>query len=234
VRVATYDGIGSALQRWVGVEVFMTGQDVDALEDALLDLDQVAALRILEEAGGGKLSTQTLEYVVVPALQRIGEAWERGDAALSQLYMSGRLCERLIGSLDVVPVSFRPDQPCIAIGVLDDSHILGKKIVLQMLRSAGYQVRDLGARLSIDDLVDAVRLHDVEVLVVSVLMLRSALKVSALRERLARHGPAPTLVVGGAPFRFDPALAGEVGADYAGNNASDILPIMAQIERARR
>ncbi len=212
----------------------MTAQDVDDLEDALLDLDQVAAARILDDAGGGKPSTETLESVVVPALLRIGEAWERGDAALSQLYMSGRLCERLIGSLDVVPVSFRPDQPRIAIGVLDDSHILGKKIVLQMLRSAGYQVRDLGARLSIDDLVDSVRLHDVEVLVVSVLMLRSALEISRLRERLARPGPAPTLVVGGAPFRFDPSLAGEVGADYVGNNASDILPIMAQIERARR
>jgi methanogenic corrinoid protein MtbC1 len=207
--------------------------DVDALERALLDLDLLAARRILQTVGNGTLSAVMLESLVVPALVRLGDAWERGDVALSQVYMSGRMCEDLIDSLDFDNVKIRVDQPRISVGMLEDAHILGKQIVLQMLRSAGYQVRDLGARLSVEDLVDAVRRDDTEVLVVSVLMLRSALQIAAVRKQLEQAGQTPTIVVGGAPFRFDPALAAEVGADYVGSSASDILAIMAQIEKAR-
>jgi methanogenic corrinoid protein MtbC1 len=211
----------------------MTESHVMAFNRALLDLDLLAARRILHTAGGGTLSAGMLESVVAPALVSIGAAWERGDVALSQVYMSGRMCEHLIGSLDFENVRIREDQPRISVGVLEDAHILGKQLVLQMLRSAGYQVHDLGARLSVDDVVDGVRRDDTEVLVVSVLMLRSALQVTAVREQLKRAGHTPTIVVGGAPFRFDPALAAEVGADYVGSSASDILPIMVQIEQAR-
>lgn len=206
---------------------------VEALERALLDLNEMAAERVLRDAGQGSLKAETLESVLVPALIRIGDAWEHGDVALSQVYMSGRMSEHLVDSLDFADVRPRVDQPRIAIGVLEDAHVLGKQIVLQMLRSAGYEVKDLGARLSVNNMADAVLAHDVEVLLISVLMLRSALQVSTLRERLAQHGCSPTIVVGGAPFRFDAALAGEVGADFTGTSAADILSILTKIELAR-
>jgi hypothetical protein len=73
---------------------------VNAFNRALLDLDLLAARRILDTVGGGTLSARMLESLVVPALVRLGDAWERGDVALSQVYMSGRMCEHLIDSLD--------------------------------------------------------------------------------------------------------------------------------------
>jgi monomethylamine corrinoid protein len=206
---------------------------IDALERALLDLDHVGARRILGTVGNGVLTAATLDSLVAPVLVRLGDAWGRGDVALSQVYMSGRMCERLINSLDLESIRLRADQPRIAIGVLEDAHVLGEQIVLQMLRSAGYAVHDLGIRLTVNDIVNAVRRHQIEVLVLSVLMLRSALRISEVRERLAQEGLATAIVVGGAPFRFDPSLASEIGVNYAGITASDILPIMAQIERAR-
>jgi methanogenic corrinoid protein MtbC1 len=206
---------------------------VDALVRALLDLDRVAARALVPAEADGTLSVDVLERVVVPALVRIGLSWEEGDVALSQVYMSGRMCENLIDVRVPRDQVLRASQPRIAVGVLHDSHVLGKQIVVQMLRSAGYRVSDLGARLGVDDIVSSVLAEEIEVLVLSVLMLRSALDVAAVHQRLRETGRRVTIVVGGAPFRFDPALAAEVGADYSGASASDILTIMADIERSR-
>ena len=40
-----------------------------------------------------------MEKLVVPALERIGAGWEQGRVALSQVYMSGRICEELVDTL---------------------------------------------------------------------------------------------------------------------------------------
>lgn len=36
---------------------------------------------------------------MVPALDRIGTGWENGTIALSQVYMSGRICEEVVDDL---------------------------------------------------------------------------------------------------------------------------------------
>lgn len=211
--------------------------DSERLVSALLDSDRATAGRILDEhldpSQQGQLA-EVLDGLVAPALVAIGEAWEAGTIALSQVYASGLLCQTLVADRVPAGVTERAAQPRIAVGVLDDAHVLGKVIVVQMLRSAGYRVADWGARLEVADIVDRAVEEDVEVLMLSVLMLRSALKVAEVRAGLMAAGLDVTIVVGGAPFRLDSGLAAEVGADHVGASAADVLPIMSRIEAARR
>lgn len=202
--------------------------DLDRFELALLSLDTAACANVMASASRFRSEVDLLDGLVVPALVRIGQRWDHGEVALSQVYHSGRLCQRLVQSRPRQPGPLRPDQPRMAIGILDDVHVLGKEIVLQMLRSAGYEVADWGARLSVADLVERVARDDVEVLFLSTLMLRSALQVPRLRAELERTSPRTRIVVGGAPFRFDPALGEEVGAHRVGMVASDALLIVGE------
>jgi methanogenic corrinoid protein MtbC1 len=64
------------------------------------------------------------------------------------------------------------------------------------------------------------------VLLVSTLMLRAALQVRHLVRLLQSAGSPVRVVVGGAPFRLDPGLWKEVGADAMGFTASDALPLL--------
>lgn len=203
---------------------------VDEFERALLALDRLTAARLLTDLDSNGFTTQLREGLVVPALTRIGAAWERREVALSQVYMSGRLCQEIIEAGPQGPGDAPGQRSRIAIGVLDDTHTLGKTIVLQMLRASGYQVLDLGARLTVADFVREVERQRIETLMVSVLMLRSALQVADLRAALDRRQASTTVVVGGAPFRFDPVLWAEVGANGVGFNASDALTIVERIE----
>ena len=144
------------------------------------------------------------EAVVVPALERIGASWEAGHISLATLYLSGVLAEEVVA--EVLP-STRPGNggtPSIAIVVLEDHHVLGKRLVLSALRSAGYAVEDYGHGLSPRDVVARCRAEEPRVLLVSTLMLPAALKVRALVDGLAGLAQRPALFVGGAPFRLDP------------------------------
>ncbi|MFW5855403.1 MAG: cobalamin-binding protein, partial [Thermodesulfobacteriota bacterium] len=67
---------------------------------------------------------------------------------------------------------------------------------------------------------------EVELLLISALMLPSALRVEKVKDLLDRFGSRTQIVVGGAPFRIDPQLGREVGADAVGNSAADAVAII--------
>ena len=205
----------------------MAGQQnlVEQFEQALLAVDPLEAERLLTAASHAVLPMQLIDEVIAPALERIGDKWERGDAALSQVYMSGRICETLVDKLLPSDSPARIHRPKLAIVVLEDFHFLGKNLVKSALRASGFDPLDWG-HTTVDELVNRIRAEGLEVLLISTLMLPSALKIKELRAKLVAAGLPVKLVVGGAPFRFDPQLWREVGADACGQNALEAIEIV--------
>ncbi len=199
-------------------------------EEALLAVDRVGARRALEADPDVPLEAR-LEGIVVPALERLGVAWEREQVALSQIYMAGRIAEDLISALRPPPAP-QPGAPRLAITVLEDHHVLGKRLVLAMLGAAGVPVVDLG-HTTVEELVERVCAERFDLVLISVLMLPSALRVRQVVEGLAARGRPVPLVVGGAPFRLDPELAARVGAWAYGTSAADAVKLVARFREGR-
>jgi methanogenic corrinoid protein MtbC1 len=188
----------------------------------LLALDRVEVKRLLMEAAPTSSPMERIESLIVPVLERIGLGWDEGRVALSQVYMSGRLCEELVDLLLPPLDPARRDVPPMAIAVLEDYHLLGLRIVYSALRASGFALRNYG-RCDLDTLAVRVKADGIRILLLSVLMLPSALRVKDLRSRLERDGCKTRIVVGGAPFRFDDRLWKEVGADAMGHTAADAV-----------
>ncbi len=203
-------------------------------EKALLEFDKQKAHRILNEFTQQRDKLEFIDNVVVKALTNIGEAWETGDAALSQVYMSGRICEDLIDTILPPSSPDRVSQPNMAIVTFADFHALGRRIVYSILRASGHELDDLGNGVGIDKIVSVVKSKDIQVLLISVLMYPSALKIKQLKEELIKNGLTPTIIVGGAPFNFDTNLYSQVGADYYGRTASDAVSIVSQLIGRRK
>ncbi len=201
---------------------------VEQFEQALLAVDPLEADRLLTAASHAVLPMQLIDEVIAPALERIGEKWERGEAALSQVYMSGRICETLVDKLLPPGSAERVQRPKLAIVVLEDFHFLGKNLVKTALHASGFDPVDWG-HATVEELVARVRAEGTEVLLISTLMLPSALKIKELRAQLTAAGLSPKIVVGGAPFRFDPQLWREVGADACGQNALEAIEIVRSL-----
>ncbi len=199
---------------------------ITALEDALLAVNRTDAKRIVKESCSVSTPISCLETLVIPALEDIGKRWERGEVALSQVYMSGRFCEEIVDMMLPPGHPERKNQPKIAVAVLEDHHSLGKRILYSVLRASGYEVIDYGAGVPGDILVEKVTRDNIRILLISTLMLPAALRAKEVIARIKNLHPDTKIIIGGAPFRFDPNLWKEVQADAMGGTASDTVNII--------
>ena len=194
------------------------------LESALLSIDRIKTRALLIEQDLGFTALERVEFLVVPVLTRIGDGWANGDYSLSQVYMSGRICEEFVDIILPPNHDTRTNQPKIGIVTLEDYHLLGKRIVYSTLRASGFEVFNLG-RLDHQALAETVIQEEIKILLISALMLPSALKVKNVRELLEEAEAEVKILVGGAPFQFDEALWKEVKADACGKTASEAVAL---------
>jgi methanogenic corrinoid protein MtbC1 len=199
---------------------------------ALVALDRPRIESLFQQAVSRTGPMQAVEELMVPALILLGEEWNAGKVALSQIYMSSRICEDIVKRILPAADAERKSPPQLAIAVLSDYHTLGKRIVLSVMRASGFDILDYG-RMEIDELVERVLADDVKYLLISVLMLPAALKVKAVRAALDVKGSRVRIAVGGAPFLFDPELWREVGADAMGRNAAEAVSIVRRWKEDR-
>jgi methanogenic corrinoid protein MtbC1 len=150
------------------------------------------------------------------------------------VYVAGRICEDLCAELLPGAGPPRVAAGSIAIAVLEDHHLLGKRLVTSVLRAAGWPVQDLGHGMTAEALAARVAGDGVRLLLVSTLMLRAALQVGPLVRALRAAGAPVRVVVGGAPFRLEPGLWRELGADAMGANASEALGLVERWAAERR
>lgn len=200
-------------------------ENIQDFQSALLSLDKLKSNALFQHALTESSPIEVVEQMIVPSLTNIGQAWHDGNLALSQIYMSGRLCEELVDQ--VLPPS-DPDrkfQPHSAIVVLNDYHMLGKRIVYSLMRASGFELYDYG-RMNVTQLVEQVQIDQIKVLLISVLMLPSALKIRELRDALIAADIDIKIIVGGAPFLFDSELWKAVGADAMGKSAPDAVHVV--------
>jgi methylmalonyl-CoA mutase cobalamin-binding domain/chain len=199
---------------------------------ALVKVDRIKAREIFVELSEGREEFEVLEEMVVSSLERIGDDWEKGNASLSQVYMSGVICEELIDKFIPSMEIKRKSNPRMAIAVLQDHHGLGKRIVYSVLRAGGYELLDFGIGVSVDKMIELAIENDIEVLLISTLMLPAALRVKEVKKGLEDRGFDAKIIVGGAPFRLDENLWKRVDADACARNASEILAIIKEVAKS--
>jgi corrinoid protein of di/trimethylamine methyltransferase len=192
------------------------------LYDAVLNGNAKAAVEATRkalEAGADPLALVSSE--MVPAMDEVGRRFECEDYFVPELLLAARAMK---GSLELIrPLLIQSGaQPAgrVAIGtVKGDLHDIGKNIVAAMLEGAGFEVIDLGADVSADRFVDAVRSRQANLVCLSALLTVTMPSMKTTIEALAAAGVRDRVkvMVGGAPVteRF----AEQIGADGYSENA---------------
>jgi methanogenic corrinoid protein MtbC1 len=211
----------------------MVPENKNVLEfvDKLVGVDRLGAEKIFNANREQGSMPRTVDELILPALEAIGRGWEDGSFALAQVYMSSRICEELMINVSQPMELKHSGQRRMALAVLEDYHLLGKIIISSCLRASGYTFYDY-ERVTPQELVEKIVKDSVELILISTLMLRSALQVKEVKRLLVEAGCSTRIVVGGAPFRFDPQLWQEVGADAMGANATEAIAAIASSMKA--
>lgn len=195
-------------------------------KNAIIGYDKDKAFDLFDQYAGKEKIYGFVDDIMVCALEDIGAQWEKGELSLSQVYLSSKICEELVDKRLPMQEKTVKKSPKMAIVTLEDHHVLGKRIVSSVLRSSGFALEDFGHGVSAEDVIKKTADEQVQILLISVLMFPSALKVKKVREGLLLKNMGTKILVGGAPFLFDAELWKKVGADAMGRNAAEDIKII--------
>ena len=210
---------------------------------AVLDTDRARALQVVTQAlQQGARPEDIVFKVVIPGLDLMVKALSEGfDTNLAQHFMTSQIAaevtEKMLALFQAPPEIFGR----VVIGSASgDLHTLGKRIVIGCLKAQMIDVTDLGVNVSAEKFVDEAVAHQAQVIGVSAMMVHTARGeggASKVRQILKARGLEDKikLVVGGAPFRFDPDLVKLVQADgWAENGVSAVKVIMDCIREVKQ
>ena len=176
----------------------------------------------------GDNAFELVKDIIAPALENIGEMWNCGEIALSQEYMASKMCEEIVESILPSTSSSRKDMAIVGITTLGDEHMLGRRIVIAFLKSCGFNVHDYGDMVP-EKVAARIAEDNVQVIMVSTLMLNFAYEVKKLRSILDSTGSDTKIIVGGAPYIFDIDLWKEVGAHAMAHDATESLAAICKL-----
>ncbi len=203
-------------------EAKLVADEMERLREALLLADEdeaVTATRGLLAAGAEPQAI--LETGLAAAMTELGRRWNRGEAFLPEVVAAAdifKTCSEIIEPALLAKGQKKAGKVVVIGTVEGDLHDLGKNIVATMLRTAGFDVRDLGRDVPAAKFVQAVGELKPKVIGLSALLTTTMMGQKAVIEALRQAGVRSQVkvIVGGAPVTAE--WAAEIGADaYAAN-----------------
>ena len=161
---------------------------------------------------------------IIPALDEVGQGYERGKVYLPGLLMSAEAAKAAFEEVKLrLSGNGESGKKCVFVlaTVRGDIHDIGKNIVRLLLENYGYDVHDLGRDVPPEAIVDeTVRTH-APLVGLSALMTTT---VPAMEETIAllrEKAPWAKVIVGGAVMTK--SYAEQIGADRYGKDAMDTV-----------
>ena len=201
-------------------------EEVRAMERLILTGRATPMAAATERLLEGHDALDVIDGVFIPALDAVGERFERGEFFLPQLMASA---EAVKAGFDVVrsrqgEAAPTDDGKAIVLATVQgDIHDIGKNIVRMLLENYGYRVIDLGRDVAPERVVQAVREHGARLVGLSALMTTTVKAMEQTIALLHEQVPGTAVFVGGAVLTAD--YAREIGADYYGKDAAEAARI---------
>ncbi|ABL78865.1 cobalamin B12-binding domain-containing protein [Thermofilum pendens] len=209
------------------------GELREKLFQAVVEGDEAAAeeyTRRLVERGLGP--REIVSEVLVPAMRRVGELYEKGEYFIPELVMSAEAFRR---SMEVLRPLIRGqgESPARWVAVFGtvrgDIHELGKNLAAAVFEAEGFHVVDLGVDVPPEKFAEAVEKYNARVVGMSALMTTTMLEQRNVIEELKKRGLRDKVIViaGGAPVTEE--WVREIGADVWGRDAFEAVKIVKRM-----
>jgi MerR family transcriptional regulator, light-induced transcriptional regulator len=169
---------------------------IDALLEAIGEMDVELAERVLVRAGNDFSPRDLVTSVLAPALEEIGARWASGELCTASEHAASALLRTRLGALLAAqPVGKSP--PVVCTTPSGEQHELGALLVAVLIAMTGRRAVFLGANLPAEQIVEAARLSRAGSVALSVVVLPPDAARRELK-RLVKLLPASVeLVVGG-------------------------------------
>ena len=207
--------------------------ELKAITDALIELEEDETLRLVQEALARDEPSLSLVHACDQAMRVIGERYQRQEYYLSGLILAGEIFSEVLAMAQprlerelVGEASGR-----VLLGtVAGDIHDIGKNLMATMLRSFGFTVYDIGVDVPPGAFVEAALEWRPDIVGLSGLITASfaSMKLTtALLKAEPKLAPPPFVVLGGGIV--DEAVRDYAGADSWSTNAMEGVRICQRL-----
>jgi len=186
------------------------------LRDGIVNFDMKGVRESVREAISiGIPAYQVITEGMIKGMEIVGKKYEEKEYFLTELILAG---EAMQAGLEFLEPYLKADKVestgKVIIGtVKGDIHLLGKNIVVTFLKSAGFDVHDLGVDVPAEEFVRKTREVNADIVGMSVLISTSFPEMGKVIGRLTETGlrQKVKVIVGGATVTEK--LARQIGAD---------------------
>lgn len=204
----------------------------DPLFDAVRRGLKAEAKAAAEAALATKEPLDVVNASLIPALDVVGDGFEKGTIFLPQLLQAATAAQAAFNAVKAkIAAQGQPQSAAkgkiVVATVKGDVHDIGKNIVRVILENYGYDVLDLGRDVPPERVVEAVRTTGAKLVGLSALMTTTVPNMKATIDALHAAKLDCQVWVGGAVLT--PGYAKEIGADFYCKDAKASADLAKQI-----
>jgi 5-methyltetrahydrofolate--homocysteine methyltransferase len=209
-------------------EPFAMDEKLKAVFGDIVEGDNIAIQQHVQEAlDGGLSAVSVLNESLIPGMAEVGRLFEEGEYFVPEMLISARAMKTAMAMLKpyLLQENVKFAGTVVLGTVKGDLHDIGKNLVGLMLEGAGFQVKDLGADVSAEKYVEAVKETSANVVAMSALLTTTMVNMKATIAALEEAGlrDRVKVMVGGAPVTE--SFAHQIGADGYAPDASRAVAV---------
>jgi methylmalonyl-CoA mutase cobalamin-binding domain/chain len=200
------------------------------LMEAIIDLDEKKAYKLVQKLIDEGVNPSDVIEILREGVDVVGDKFNKKEYFLTELVMAGEIftqsTEILKPYMKKVTESSGNIETIVVGTVEGDVHDIGKNIFITLLKSAGYNVIDLGVDIPPNKFVEKVKETGAKVVAYSGLLTVALESMNATTKALEAAGLRQNLkiIIGGLPV--DELWMKEAGADAFTDNAFEGVKIV--------
>lgn len=178
----------------------------------------------------GNAAKTLLDEVLLPAINEVGEFFDKGKYFLPQLIASAEAMKTAIEYMEplLLQANSNQEMPTVVIATVEgDIHDIGKNLVALMLKNYGFHVVDLGKDVPKETIIEEAKKHNAQVIALSALMTTTMQQMRHVIEYAKKQQIDAKIIVGGAVITQE--YADEIGADGYSEDAAEAVKLTKRL-----
>ena len=173
---------------------------------------------------------EILNDILLPAINEVGDLFDKGKYFLPQLIASAESMKLAIEYLEPLleRKSGKKEMPTVIIATVEgDIHDIGKNLVALMLKNYGFRMIDLGKDVPKEKIIEAAKEHHAGIIALSALMTTTMQEMKKVVDYAKEQKVDAKIMIGGAVITQD--YADEIGADGYSKDAAGAVKLAKQL-----
>jgi 5-methyltetrahydrofolate--homocysteine methyltransferase len=196
-------------------------QTLAEIRNKIVSLEMEGALKAVENAARKMPASVIITDGIAKAMEIVGKKYEENEYFLAELLVSGQVVAKAFEILEPYLKTQRVEAAGkVVFGtVKGDLHDLGKTIVITLLKSAGFEIYDLGVDVPPEKFIEKIREVKPDILAMSVLLTTTMQEIKNTINELEKAGVKKSvkIIIGGRPLTAK--FGKEAGADAYAEDA---------------